>query len=553
MSIIPCVTWVKRGKPKCHPEKMRLNKDDLQRIIEETQELLEEEEEAEEEKEDVDGENTEPSTIQHFEAAAALSKQIEETAEVDTAINMAKKVKNGKAKTKKGKQIKSGHKEDDFESRYNMDDYDDDDQEGLSNPLKGIGNLTVYASNTDDPFVTLKDEDDSEEEDFEIKATDNLLLVAKAESDFCSMEVHVYNSELGNLYCHHDILLSTFPLAMEWMDYDLRDGNPGNFLAIATMDPTIDIWDLDVVDSLEPLATLGQKVKKKKKGRLHVPSHTDAVLDLSWNPLARHVLASASADHTVGLWDLTEGKLAMWIKQHTEKVQCVKWHPVEEHMLLSGSFDKTVKMYDCRSPDTSNKTWNLDGEIEKLLWNRFSPLNFFASTDTGHVYYMDSRQDKPVYSLAAHSESVTGLSLSSENSSLLVTTSSDGSMKVWDIENNKPSCVYSNSLKMGQLLCMESCPDAPYVFAIGGEKKFKLWDIRDIKDVYQHFCTGQGEYVDDPRKDEAEDPEAAMEIEEMKGVTDDTEMGDGGAKGGESAQGAKKKKKRKKKKPKTVV
>ncbi|WAR09128.1 PWP1-like protein [Mya arenaria] len=496
MSIIPCVTWVKRGKPKCHPEKMRLNKDDLQRIIEETQELLEEEEEAEEEKEDVDGENTEPSTIQHFEAAAALSKQIEETAEVDTAINMAKKVKNGKAKTKKGKQIKSGHKEDDFESRYNMDDYDDDDQEGLSNPLKGIGNLTVYASNTDDPFVTLKDEDDSEEEDFEIKATDNLLLVAKAESDFCSMEVHVYNSELGNLYCHHDILLSTFPLAMEWMDYDLRDGNPGNFLAIATMDPTIDIWDLDVVDSLEPLATLGQKVKKKKK------------------------------------------------------VQCVKWHPVEEHMLLSGSFDKTVKMYDCRSPDTSNKTWNLDGEIEKLLWNRFSPLNFFASTDTGHVYYMDSRQDKPVYSLAAHSES---LSLSSENSSLLVTTSSDGSMKVWDIENNKPSCVYSNSLKMGQLLCMESCPDAPYVFAIGGEKKFKLWDIRDIKDVYQHFCTGQGEYVDDPRKDEAEDPEAAMEIEEMKGVTDDTEMGDGGAKGGESAQGAKKKKKRKKKKPKTVV
>ena len=37
----------------------------------------------------------------------------------------------------------------------------------------------------------------------------------------------MYNSDLGDLYCHHDILLSSFPLAVEWMDYDIRDGNTG--------------------------------------------------------------------------------------------------------------------------------------------------------------------------------------------------------------------------------------------------------------------------------------------------------------------------------------
>ena len=43
----------------------------------------------------------------------------------------------------------------------------------------------------------------------------------------------------------------------------------GNFVAIASMEPTIDIWDLDVVDNLEPLATLGQRPKKKKVNSKH--------------------------------------------------------------------------------------------------------------------------------------------------------------------------------------------------------------------------------------------------------------------------------------------
>uniref|UniRef100_A0A1A8C5U6 Periodic tryptophan protein 1 homolog n=1 Tax=Nothobranchius kadleci TaxID=1051664 RepID=A0A1A8C5U6_NOTKA len=462
-SQITCVGWVRRGVAKEKPEKVELSQDELKRIITEAKEELGELAGGDDEEDE------------------GVPPEPEPTNETDDHADLTSKNEN------------EGEEEDEL-AEYGLDKYDEEDTV-TSNLGDSLAGLTVFSSNEEDPYITIKDTDQYEREDFQIKPTDNLILAGKAEKDCCNLEVYIYNSEEDSLYVHHDILLPAYPLCLEWLDFDPNpEERPSNYVAVGNMTPQIDVWDLDVVDCLEPVFSLGSKKaskkKKSKKGAAAKPveGHTDAVLDLSWNKLVRNVLASGSADDTVILWDLSQCKPATTLQRHTDKVQTLTFHPFEAQTLLSGSYDKTAVLYDCRSPDTSYRTWRFSGQVERLIWNHFSPCNFLASTEDGFVYCLDARSDKPVFTLRAHDEEVSGLDLSSQIKGCLVTSSADKHVKIWDILSNKPNLVHSRDMKMGVLFCASCCPDLPFVYAFGGQKDgLRLWDISDVAAVTEVF------------------------------------------------------------------
>lgn len=206
-----------------------------------------------------------------------------------------------------------------------------------------------------------------------------------------------------------------------------------------------------------------------------------------------HILASASVDQTVILWDLDEGRPHTTITAFDEKVQSVKFHPTEANQLLTGCCDGTVKLFDCRDPDAigaTAKVWTFGGEIERVLWDPNAQNCFLASTNTGKVYYGDVRQEGKLWSKRVHEQEVTGLSVNGNCAGMLSTSSSDGTVKVWRYDGSGAKLVHEDNTSVGRIQCMATCPENPLLIAVGGDNKNKnlrLINVTDYESVKREF------------------------------------------------------------------
>ncbi|CAA0397572.1 unnamed protein product [Arabidopsis thaliana] len=353
-----------------------------------------------------------------------------------------------------------------FLKELDMDNYDEEDDE-IELFSSGQGDL-YYPNNDMDPYLkdTDGDYDSEDHDDLTIRPTDSLIICAAIKHEVNYLEVYVYE-ESGNIYLRNDMIISELPLCTAWLDCPLKGGGKGNFVAIGTMESSIEIWDLDLVCTCATLCTTGTD-----------NSHTGPVIDLAWNKEFRNIVASGSEDKKVKVWDVATGKCKVTMEHHEKKVHAVAWNNYTPEVLLSGSRDRTVVLKDGRDPSNSGLKWSTEAKVEKLAWDPHSEHSFVVSLKDGTVKGFDTRASdlSPSFIIHAHDSEVSSISYNIHAPNLLATGSADESVKLWDLSNNQPSWIATNKPNAGEVFSVSFSADCPFLLAVGGSEGLNVWD-----------------------------------------------------------------------------
>lgn len=506
MSMITATAWVPRGKAAAYPTKYVFDDSEYERIAKLAKlELDDAKEDLEDAKQAVN--ETPEETSKRKEKKEAERKDEDEDGDVDLQDDDLK-------------EYDLEHYDDDPQDAAGPNGSEDEDKDEMSGLFSNVKSLAYHASNAEDPYITLKENeesDDEEREETQILPTDNMVLAARVEDEVAHLEVYVYEDSADNLYVHHDVMLPAVPLCVEWLDAkvgkDVPADSHGNMAAVGTLDPDIELWNLDMIDCMYPDAILGQSTqpkdptapqkKKKKSKKANAAYHTDSVLSLAANRTHRNLLASASADKTVKLWDLNTCTAAHSYAHHTDKVCALAWHPTQTSVLLSGSYDRTVVAADMRAPDSKVPRWGVESDVEQIKCDPHNENLFYVSTENGVLHCFDARQlpsspeqSKATWRLQAHEKSLSSFSINPEIPGYIATASTDRTVKLWNVPEaaggpSGPSMVTSRDLGVGKVFAANFAPDKEVAFrlAVAGSKgSVQVWDTSTNKAVREAFA-----------------------------------------------------------------
>ncbi|XP_058586520.1 F-box-like/WD repeat-containing protein TBL1XR1 isoform X2 [Neofelis nebulosa] len=154
----------------------------------------------------------------------------------------------------------------------------------------------------------------------------------------------------------------------------------GNLLASCSDDMTLKIWSM------------------KQDNCVHdLQAHNKEIYTIKWsptgpgtnNPNANLMLASASFDSTVRLWDVDRGICIHTLTKHQEPVYSVAFSP-DGRYLASGSFDKCVHIWNTQTGALVH-SYRGTGGIFEVCWNAAGD-KVGASASDGSVCVLDLRK-----------------------------------------------------------------------------------------------------------------------------------------------------------------
>ncbi len=206
----------------------------------------------------------------------------------------------------------------------------------------------------------------------------------------------------------------------------------GQVFATASSDQTVKLWDING-NLIRPLVTQGDI------------SHEGYVYGVSFSADGK-TLATVGADNALRLWNIENGRLLYEnSRAHTGPILDVSFSPANKHLIATASFDSRVKIWDVTPDQRQIVPVTLIGHTGGVKSVSFSPDGqTVVSTSFDNTVKLWDLEGKELQTLTGHTASVLSASFDKDGKTL-ASADSNGRIIFWNFDLNdlaKRSCIW---------------------------------------------------------------------------------------------------------------
>ncbi|CAJ0947927.1 unnamed protein product, partial [Mesorhabditis belari] len=233
--------------------------------------------------------------------------------------------------------------------------------------------------------------------------------------------------------------------------WTILESDDGKYIFSGSSDQTVRVW-------------CGQT-----GAQLHVlQGHTDTVTCMS---LQGTTLVSGSDDGTLRVWDIVDGKCLHILTGHLEEVWCVQFDGIR---VVSSAADFTVKVWNVQTGECLHTLTGHTSTVDSLLFDPDRDLVVSESRDRT-IRVWDVRRGTCVAILDTHKSSRSDMGLQGNH---LVFCNADSGVQVWDIRDGG-SCIHRLHGRNGHTSGITSLQllDSGLLVTSSYDGSVKLWDL----------------------------------------------------------------------------
>ncbi|XP_041079563.1 WD repeat-containing protein 17 isoform X2 [Polyodon spathula] len=245
-----------------------------------------------------------------------------------------------------------------------------------------------------------------------------------------------------------------------------------NLLATASFDGTVKVWDINTLTAVYT-----------------TPGNEGVIYSLSWAPGDLNCIACATSRNGALIWDLKKGKLITKFEEHGKNgIFCIAWSHKDAKRIATCSADGYCLIH------------TVDGRILHKYkhpaavfgcdWsqNNKDMIATGCEDKNVRVYYLATSSDQPLKVFTGHTAKVFHVRWSPLREGILCSGSDDGTVRIWDYTQD--ACINVLSGHTAPVRGLMWNTEIPYLLISGSwDYTIRVWDTRDgtcLDTVYDH-------------------------------------------------------------------